>query len=148
VLDALRGRFDESRDALDEAERSQENALGSMWTGPPAITRGELALWSGRPDEARDAIVAMLDRVEPADEDAFYLTPVLAVGARAAADIAVAARATGTRRRSGRPARSPPRSWTGRVTWCTPIGFPAGRCPPESLLNVATAQAEHARAVG
>ena len=40
LLDALRGRFDESRDALDEAERSQENALGSMWTGPLAITRG------------------------------------------------------------------------------------------------------------
>jgi DNA-binding CsgD family transcriptional regulator len=26
--------------------------------------------------------------------------------------------------------------------------FPAGRCPPEPLLNVATTQAEHARAVG
>ena len=120
LLDALRGRFDESRDTLDEAERSQENALGSMWTGPLAITRAELALWSGRPDEARDAIVAMLDRVEPADEDAFYLTPVLAVGARAAADIAVAARATGdaqaereagafaaTLVRAGAPSRAP-----------------------------------------
>ena len=29
-----------------------------------------------------------------------------------------------------------------------PEAFPAGRCPPESLLNVATTQAEHARAVG
>ena len=95
LLDALRGRFDESTSAMDEAERSQANALGSMWTGPLAITRAELALWSGRPDDARDAILAMLDRVEPADEDAFYLTPVLAVGARAAADIAVSARATG-----------------------------------------------------
>jgi tetratricopeptide (TPR) repeat protein len=95
LLDVLRGRFDEAADSLEEAERSQENALGSMWTGPLAITRAEGALWRGRPAEARDAILAMLDRVEPADEDAFYLTPVLAVGARAAADVAVSARATG-----------------------------------------------------
>ena len=29
-----------------------------------------------------------------------------------------------------------------------PEAFPAGRCPPEALLNVATTQAEHARAAG
>ena len=148
LLDALRGRFDESRDALDEAERAQENALGSMWTGPPAITRGELALWSGRPDEARHAIVAMLDRVEPADEDAFYLTPVLAVGARAAADIAVAARATGDAQAEREAAAFAATLVDRARRLVRPDRFPAGRCPPEALLNVATAQAEHARAVG
>ena len=34
LIDVLRGRFDEVPDTIDEAERAQENALGSMWTGP------------------------------------------------------------------------------------------------------------------
>jgi len=148
LLDVLRGRFDEAADSLEEAERSQENALGSMWTGPLAITRAEGALWRGRPAEARDAILAMLDRVEPADEDAFYLTPVLAVGARAAADVAVSARATGDAQ-----AEHEAGTFAGTLAerarhLVRPEAFPAGRCPPEALLNVATTQAEHARAVG
>jgi DNA-binding CsgD family transcriptional regulator/tetratricopeptide (TPR) repeat protein len=148
LLDALRGRFDESADNLAEAERSQENALGSMWTGPLAITRAEVALWRGRPAEARDAIVAMLERVEPADEDAFYLTPVLAVGARAAADLAVAARATGDTQ-GEREAGAFAAALADRARHLVrPEAFPAGRCPPEALLNVATTDAEQARAAG
>jgi DNA-binding CsgD family transcriptional regulator len=148
LLDVLRGRFDEVAGSLQEAERSQENAVGAMWTGPLAIARAELALWQGRHGEARDAIAAMLDRADPDDEDPFYLTPVLAVGARTAADLAVAARATGDAD-GEREA----------CAWCAtlvararhvvrPEAFPAGRCPPEALLNVATAEAEHARAAG
>jgi DNA-binding CsgD family transcriptional regulator len=119
-----------------------------MWTGPLAITRAELALWSGRPGDARDAILAMLDRVQPADEDAFYLTPVLAVGARAAADIAVAARATGDAQ-AEREAGAFAATLVQRARHLVrPEAFTAGRCPPEALLNVATTQAEHARAAG
>jgi len=148
LLDVLRGRLDEAVDSLEEAERSQENALGSMWTGPLAITRAEVSLWRGRPADGRDAIVAMLDRVEPADEDAFYLTPVLAVGARAAADLAVAARATGDAQ-GEREAGAFAATLAERARHLVrPEAFPAGRCPPEALLNVATTQAEHARAVG
>ena len=148
LLDVLRGRFDEAFDTVEEAERAQENAVGSMWTGPLAITRAELELWRGRPAEGRDAIAAMLEGVDPGDEDAFYLTPVLAVGARAAADVAVGARATGDaagEREAG--------------VFCTTLvaraghlvrdeAFPEGQCPPEALLHVATAGAEHARALG
>ena len=148
LLDTLRGRFDEVPDTIEEAARSQENALGSMWTGPVAIVRGELALWRGRPGDARDAIAAMLDSVDPADEDAFYLAPVYAVGARAAADLAVGARATGDAEVE-RAACELAATLSERAQHIVrPEAFPAGRCPPESLLHAAVTEAERARADG
>ena len=150
LLDALRGRFDESRDALDEAERSQENALGSMWTGPLAITRGRARAVERAPGRgarrhrrhARPRRASRRGRLLP------HARP--------------RRRSAGRRRpRRGRPARPATReaesrgrrlrrrrSWSARAIWCAPSRFPAGRCPPEALLNVATTQAEHARAVG
>lgn len=117
LLDVLRGRFDEATDSIEEADRAQEHAVGSMGTGPVAITHAELALWRGAPADARAAIVAMLDSLDPGDEDAFYLSPALGEALVARADHLVRAEA-----------------------------FPAGRCPPEAELNAATAAAEHARA--
>jgi DNA-binding CsgD family transcriptional regulator len=148
LIDVLRGRFDEVPDTIDEAERAQENALGSMWTGPLAIVRAELALWRGRPGDARDAVAAMLAGVDPADEDAFYLTPVFAAGARAAADLAVAARATGDGE-AERAACALATTFVERARHVArPEAHPAGRCPPEALLNVAVTEAEEARALG
>jgi DNA-binding CsgD family transcriptional regulator len=148
LLDVLRGRFDEGFETVQEAERAQENAVGSMWTGPLAITRAELELWRGRPVDGRNAIVAMLEGVDPGDEDAFYLTPVLAVGARAAADVAVGARATGDAERE-REAGAFCETLVARAGHLVrDEAFPQGRCPPEALLHVATTQAEHSRALG
>jgi DNA-binding CsgD family transcriptional regulator len=148
LLDVLRGRFDDVADAVEEAERTQENALGSMWTGPVVIVRAELALWRGEPEAARDAIAAMLERVDPADEDPFYLTPVYAVGARAAADLAVAARATGDAEAEG-TARALAGSFAERARHVVRAeAFPAGHCPPDSVLNAAVVEAERARADG
>ena len=61
LLDVLRGRFDDVADTVEEARRAQENALGSMWTGPVTIVAAELALWRGDPLAARDEVAAMLD---------------------------------------------------------------------------------------
>ena len=74
--------------------------------------------------------------------------PSSRVGARAAADVAVSARATGDAE-AEREAGAFATTLVDRARHLVrPEAFPAGRCPPESLLNVATTQAEHARAVG
>ena len=148
LLDVLRGRFDDVADTVEEAQRAQENALGSMWTGPVAIVAAELALWRGDPVAAREAVAAMLAGVDPADEDPFYLTPVYAVGARAGADLAVAARATGNAE-AERAACALADAFVDRARHVVrPEAFPAGHCPPESVLHLAVADAERARARG
>jgi DNA-binding CsgD family transcriptional regulator len=148
LIDVLRGRFDEVADTVEEAKRAQENALGSMWTGPVTIVAAELALWRGDPAAAREEVAAMLAGVDPADEDPFYLTPVYAVGARAAADLAVAARATGDAE-AERDACALADGFVERARHVVrPEAFPAGRCPPEAMLNLGVAEAERARARG
>ena len=148
LLDVLRGRFDDVADTVEEARRAQENALGSMWTGPVTIVAAELALWRGDPLAACDEVAAMLTGVDPADEDPFYLIPVYAVGARACADLAVAARATGDAE-AERAACALADAYVERARHVArPDAFPAGHCPPESVLTLRVAEAEQARARG
>jgi DNA-binding CsgD family transcriptional regulator len=119
-----------------------------MWTGPVAITRAELALWRGTPEAGRDAILAMLDGVDPSDEDPFYLTPALALAARAIADIAVGARATADAK-AETEACTLGETLVARAAYLVrPEAFPAGQPPAESVLNAATVAAEQARATG
>jgi tetratricopeptide (TPR) repeat protein len=73
MLDLLRGHFQEAAECVEEAERAQEHAIGSMWTGPIAAARAELALWRGATAEGRDVIIRLLDGLDPSDQDAFYL---------------------------------------------------------------------------
>ena len=73
---------------------------------------------------------------------------MLAVGARAAADLAVAARATGDAEAESEAGAFAETLVERARHLVRPDRFPAGRCPPEALLNAATTQAEHARAVG
>jgi DNA-binding CsgD family transcriptional regulator len=148
LLDVLRGRFDDVADTVEEAQRAQVNALGSMWTGPATIVAAELALWRGDPAAARDEVETMLAGVDPADTDPFYLTPVYAIGARAGADLAVAARATGDAE-AERAACALADTFVERARHVArPEAFPAGHCPPEAVLNVAAVEAERARARG
>jgi DNA-binding CsgD family transcriptional regulator len=148
TLDLLRGQFQEAAERVEEAERAQEHAIGSMWTGPIAAARAEMALWRGAPAEARDVIARLLDGLEPGDQDPFYLAPVLSVGARAAADLAVAARATG----DGAAERDAVALATRLVERARhvvrPEAFPRGQCPAEAQINAASAAAELARARG
>jgi DNA-binding NarL/FixJ family response regulator len=148
ALDLLRGQFEEAAERLDEAERAQEHAIGSMWTGPMAAARAELALWRGEAAQARDVIARLLEGLDPSDEDPFYLTPVLSIGARAAADLAVAARATGDR--AGEfAAIAVATTLVERAHYLVrPEAFPRGHGPQEAQINAATAGAELARAQG
>jgi DNA-binding CsgD family transcriptional regulator len=146
LLDILRGQFDEASERLAEAARAQGHVVGSMWTGPMARTTAELALWRGEPAQAREITERLVADLDPDDNDPFYLTPVLNTGCRAAADLAVAARATGD-------------ADAGALHWAEtlverasslvrPEAFPRGHGPPEAALNAATATAELARARG
>jgi DNA-binding CsgD family transcriptional regulator len=94
-LAALRGDADTARRQLDQARRLLAGAVGPMWTAPLAVTTMLAALWQGRPEEARATAERELAR-DDADADGFaYLAPVFSIGARAEADLAVAARALG-----------------------------------------------------
>ena len=119
LLDALRGRFDESRDALDEAERSQENALGSMWTGPLAITRGRARALERAP---RRSARRHRRHARPRRACATRMPSISRPSSRSARGPPPTSPSRpaprGTRRPSARPARSPRRSWTGRAIWC------------------------------
>jgi DNA-binding NarL/FixJ family response regulator len=146
LLDILRGQFDEAAERLDEATRAQGHAVGSMWTGPMAKTAAELALWRGEPAQAREITQRLVAGLDPDDNDPFYLTPVLNTGCRAAADLAVAARATGD-------SDGPVIDWAETLLerargLVRPEAFPRGHGPPESALNAAAAAAELARARG
>ena len=148
TLDLLRGQFEEAEARMDEAERAQEHGVGSMWTGPIAAARAELALWRGAPAEACDIFGRFLDQLDPGDQDPFYLTPVLSLATRAAADVAVAARATGDAA-GERAAVELATALVDRARWLVrPEAFPRGHCPPEAEINAATAAAELARAQG
>jgi DNA-binding NarL/FixJ family response regulator len=148
LLDLLRGQFDEAAERMDEAERAQRHAVGSMWTGPTAATRAELALWRGDAAQARDIIDRLVADLDPNDADPFYLTPVMNVGARAAADLAVAARATGDAEGEAAAIAFGEALVERAHSLTAPEAFPRGTGPPEAALNAATAAAELARARG
>jgi DNA-binding CsgD family transcriptional regulator/tetratricopeptide (TPR) repeat protein len=91
-LHALRGEVEEATRRLDLADELSTGALGADLSAYLRRGRAEAALALGRPDEA-------LALVEPAIEGsgshvAFVRAPLLAVGLRAAADVAERARAS------------------------------------------------------
>ena len=142
-LDVLRGRRRRVAERrVDEAEAAQRQAVGAMWTAPLTTARAEAALWDSRPGRRRATLVDTLRwRLATRSDDmaAFYLAPVLAVGARAEADLATRRRATGDAEAEARgSARARARAGQGRRE--------PGDAPPEALLQLATAVAEAQRA--
>ena len=93
-LATLRGDLDAAERDLGEADRMLRDAIGSMWTAPVAVSRAELALRRGSPEQARAAVERELDG-HGGEEDVFTMSPLLAIGARAEAEIAARARALG-----------------------------------------------------
>jgi DNA-binding CsgD family transcriptional regulator/tetratricopeptide (TPR) repeat protein len=92
-LHALRGEVDEATRRLDAAD---ELAIGELDADLAAyIRRGraEVALARGRPDEALAAVEPVIEGA-PGSQVAFVRAPLLAVGLRAAADVAERARAS------------------------------------------------------
>ena len=93
-------------------ERAQENALGSMWTGPVAIVRRRARpCGAGAPPRRATRSPPCWTGVDPGDEDAFYLTPVLR--GRGAGGRGRRRRRARDRRRGGRARglRARRRSW-------------------------------------
>ena len=95
-IQALRGDAAGAERSLREVDRAMREAVGSMWTAPTAAARAEAAYWDGRPADALEVVAAELGRREDTDDsEVGYLAPVIAVGARAAAELAARVRATG-----------------------------------------------------
>ena len=87
-----RGHFDEARDRLEATRRLCSGAVDPQVHAPCAAMEAELALWEGRPDEARRAVAQGLEHLEHTD-DTFFTPPLLSLGLRAEADLAERARA-------------------------------------------------------
>jgi predicted ATPase/DNA-binding CsgD family transcriptional regulator len=95
-LQALRGDAAGAERSLREVDRAMRDAVGSMWTAPTATARAEAAFWDGRAADAREVVAAELGRREEIDDsEVTYLAPLIAVGARAEAELAAQARAMG-----------------------------------------------------
>ena len=136
-LDALQGHPEQARVALDEAERTQRQAAGAMWTAPVAIGRAEAALWAGDPREAARVIHAELATYTAQDDDPTFVPPVLCLGARAEADLAAA----------GDPGAAERAAGLLRRMRCL-LGVTGATSAPETVLHGAWAAAEAERAAG
>ncbi|MDX6703103.1 MAG: hypothetical protein QOF26_3329 [Baekduia sp.] len=142
-LDALRGDGTQAERLVAEADAAQRQAVGSMWTAPATAARAAAAIWDGRPADVR-AVVAQ--QLAGGDEDdamaAYYLGPIVAVGARAEADLATRARATGD-------AQAEAEAIARAARLVREAEWPASPdTPPEALLHLATAAADEQRARG
>jgi len=87
-----RGRFDETRERLDTVRGLCSGAVDPQVHAPWSAMAAELALWEGRPDEARRAVAQGLAHLEHTD-DAYLTAPLLPLGLWAEADLAERARA-------------------------------------------------------
>ena len=88
----VRGEFDAAERHLAAADAMAARVGDPMWTGPVAAARAELELWRGHAQEAAEIVRAAL-AVGPERQCLQHTSELHAVGARALAELAVAARA-------------------------------------------------------
>jgi tetratricopeptide (TPR) repeat protein len=139
-LEVAHGRTETARAHFDAALVLQELGLGPEQL--PSVYSGlaELALWHGRPDDARRLVAEGL--AEAGDADALHLPVLLAAGVRAEADAAVAL--PQAERGEHRAAAA---LLTARLRDLTDAG--EGRsCPPHAEAHLLTCTAELARIDG
>lgn len=91
-LATARGRFEDARKALDVGNRMAAGDVDFDLVAYLRTADAEFACWAERPDKAAAAVEAGLAALEGSD-DVFLAGPLLALGARAAADRAETARA-------------------------------------------------------
>lgn len=117
LMQALRGDAAGAERSVREVDRAMRDAVGAMWTAPQATARAEAAYWDGDPASAGKVVHAELGRREVTDDSAVaYLAPLIAVGARAEAEVAARARITGETDALGEAvARAAELRETGRV---------------------------------
>jgi DNA-binding CsgD family transcriptional regulator/tetratricopeptide (TPR) repeat protein len=96
-LQVGRGEFEEATRQLDVLRRQLEGAADMQWIAPATAAQAELAIWTGDPGAALQAVADGLKRVHlSSGANISRIGPMLAFGVRAAADIA----SRGGRRRS------------------------------------------------
>src|SRR5437588_5042729 len=149
VLEA-RGRYELLRGEFDAAERylAAANAMAArvgdpMWTGPVAAVRAELELWRGQVQEAAEVVRAAL-AVEPERQCLQHTSELHAVGARAFAELAVAARARHQHSAAGAEAAALLAGLESRLT----SAFPLSAAPPRVSADVALCRGVVRRACG
>ncbi len=94
LLDVAQGRHDEAAQRLERLRPLTERTVEAQWVAPLAEGAAELAIWRGRPLEARAEIRDALQRL-PTDTPGYVSRtgPLYALGLRAEADVAALARA-------------------------------------------------------
>jgi DNA-binding CsgD family transcriptional regulator len=126
-LAAGRGDFERARAWLDEASGQLRESSATEWTAYVAACVIELLLTAGEPGQALTAAQAELERIKGREEQ-LYTPALVALAARAAAEVGDAAEAE-------RLAR-----------WLS--DFLDAAAPPIARAHLAGALAEHARAAG
>jgi ATP/maltotriose-dependent transcriptional regulator MalT len=89
---ARRGRADDAERLLREGRALVDPLLEAQFKGPIYVGVVELAIMAGRLEDAVEDAAAGLEQIRRT-EDQYYIGPLLAIAARAEADVADAARA-------------------------------------------------------
>ncbi len=145
-LATVRGEFDRAEHELQAIEARAARTMDRQCIGPVQATLAELALWRRRPADALRAASAGIERV--GHGSAMTVAPLLVLGLRACADLAVLARAhRSTERLTDALARAAELrdAIAARNTSLEPTR--AGLAPP-STAWASLAEAEWSRAVG
>jgi DNA-binding CsgD family transcriptional regulator len=152
ALDA-RGRLNLIRGEPVQADRSLElaRAMGSqlgdmMFTGPITAACGELALWRGRPQQAVDLATTLLATASER-ECPQHTAELHAIGARAYADLAQAAR-TARDFEGARSAATSAEAIRDRLRQLADSSLPLGGPPRRIEADAALCVAETCRAQG
>ena len=141
ALQLGRGELEAAAPTLAELEREAAGSTEVQFVAPHAIQRAELARRRGDPDAARRAIDDGLDRIEYCSEDFFRITAVTAMGVRVEADAA-------QRARDLLDAAAEREAHTRADSLIERVRLAAASAGPVEAAELASAEAEHARAYG
>jgi DNA-binding CsgD family transcriptional regulator/tetratricopeptide (TPR) repeat protein len=148
---AVRARVEVQRERLVDAEPLLDAAAGAMpyarttWTEPLASARVETELLRGDPAEARRLVEEALEAGDHAQ--LAFVARLHALGARAGAELAERARASGDEQAAAEAARRA-QALAERIDRRLDPGAWDGAPPPEAVAYGAACAAEVARAVG
>jgi DNA-binding CsgD family transcriptional regulator/tetratricopeptide (TPR) repeat protein len=88
VLDVGQGRHERAASRIARLRRLCEHTVEVQWVAPLAEAAGELALWQGRPGDARRDALDGLSRFPIMPGKILRIGPLYAIGMRAEADLA------------------------------------------------------------